>query len=386
MKPAGRVLLAALLALCARGAGAQLPEPPPAADLREEVQRIEVTVEDLYGRREAGRIAVTHFRPPGDGPFPLLILSHGRATPDKRHEQGRQRFEAQARYFSTLGFAVLVPTRLGYGETRGVFDPEHAGDCQAMRPAAAAAAASEQVLATLAHARTLPWVDASRWVAVGQSVGGLTTLATASRRPPGLVAALNFAGGHGGRPDTHPGDSCSPAALSRLWREQGGRAGDLPTLWLYWANDRYFGGPWPRRWAEAWREGGGQAEFHELPAFGIDGHGGFGADMDHWVPLAEAFLAQAGFTRSGVVPRPPATAFAPLQDVEAVPTTAASRENLYRRFLAAAKPRAFAVGPGGAAGFASGDWALGRALGFCQARRGRPCRLYAVDDEVVWQP
>jgi hypothetical protein len=27
---------------------------------------------------------------------------------------------------------------------------------------------------------------------------------------------------------------------------------------------------------------------------------------------------------------------------------------------------------------------LGRALGFCQAIRGLPCKLYAVDDDVVW--
>jgi len=377
-----RALVILLAALCGSVAAA---EPPPAADLREEQLRLPVTVQDLFGRRETRTITVTTFRPPGDGPFPLLVLNHGRATQDRRAGQGRQRFEPQARYLVSLGFAVFVPTRVGYGDTYGDFDPEYAGDCPAMRPGPASVAAADQVLATVELARSLPWVDASRWVVMGVSLGGLTTLAVASRNPPGLVAAVNFAGGHGGRPDTHPASSCSPAALSSLWLRQGATAA-LPTLWLYWANDRYWGADWPQRWAQAWKDGGGKVEFHSLPEAGADGHQGFIMQMDQWVPRVEAYLARAGFTRSGFVPRPPASGFAALEDSARVPVSAAERENLYTRFLAAKKPRAFAVGPGGSAGFATGDWALGRALGFCQAARGLTCKLYAVDDDVVWAP
>ena len=46
------------------------------------------------------------------------------------------------------------------------------------------------------------------------------------------------------------------------------------------------------------------------------------------------------------------------------------------------------AGIAGAAWYAlmlsSGDWAMGRALGFCQRRSGDRCKLYAVDDDVVW--
>lgn len=372
------------LLLAAAAGVAPAAEPPPALDLRETLLQLPVTVQDTFGRRETRTIVVTTFRPPGDGPFPLLVLNHGRATQDRRAGQGHQRYEPQSRYFVSLGFAVFVPTRVGYGDTYGDFDPEFAGDCQAMRPAAASQAAADQVLATVALARTLPWVDASRWVVIGQSLGGLTTLAVAARNPPGLVAAVNFGGGHGGRPDTNPGSSCSPTALSTLWQQQGAAA-PLPTLWLYWANDRYWGAEWPQRWAKAWQDGGGKAEFHALPEAGADGHQGFVAQMDQWVPLVESYLARAGFARSGVVARPPASGFAALDDAARVPVAPAARENLYTRFLKTDKrPRAFAVGPSGSAGFASGDWALGRALGYCQATRGLPCKLYAVDDDVVW--
>lgn len=380
-------LLAAVLACVAAWAAAQtVPAAEPMAlDLHEEILRLQVTVKDLYGREETRQIPLTTFRPSGDGPFPLVVMSHGRAVTDRRAQQGRQRFSVLARYLVSKGFAVFVPTRVGYGETYGDFDPENSGNCEQMRPQAAAQAAADQVLATVQHAKTLPWVDASRWVAMGQSVGGLTTLAVASRNPPGLVAAVNFAGGIGGNPSTRAGNPCGPTVLERLWRGQAATA-KLPVLWLYWANDMYWGADWPRRWAGAWTEGGGTVQFHQLPAVGADGHDGLNADMDRWVPLVEAYLSTAGYTRSGVVPRPPATDFAKVDEIDKVPASPTARENFYQRFLAAKPPRAFAIGPGGAVGVASGDWALGRALGFCQAPRGRLCKLYAVDDEVVWAP
>ena len=356
-----------------------------AVDLREEVQRIPVTVKDLYGREETKNIAVTIFRPAGEGPHPLAILSHGRATTDRRAQQGRQRFEHQARYLVSLGFAVLVPTRVGYGDTYGDFDPEDSGACNRKNMEPMFKAASDQVLATLEHAKTLPYVDTSRWIALGVSVGGFTTLAVASRNPPGLVGAINFAGGAGGDPERRSANPCLPSNLDRQLAGMGAQT-KLPNLWLYWENDRYWGSEIPKRWAKAWEDGGGVLQFHSLPAVGADGHSGMGADMNTWVPLFEAYLARAGFTQSGLIQRPPTSGFARVDETDKVPTTSNVRDGVYKRFLAAKTPRAFALGPGGAAGFATGDWALGRALGFCQARRGVACKLYAVDDEVVWSP
>lgn len=377
---------AALALASAAGVAQTVPNAEPSAlDLREEIQRLPVTVKDMYGREETRSIPLTIFRPPGDGPFPLLVMSHGRAVTDRRAQQGRQRFEPLARYLVSKGFTVFVPTRVGYGDTYGDFDPENTGNCDQTRPQAAAQAASDQVLATLQYAKALPWVDTTRWVTMGVSVGGLTTLAVVSRHPPGLVAAVNFAGGIGGNPETRAGNPCSPTVLSRLWEGQAAGA-KVPMLWIYWANDRYWGADWPQRWAQAWRDGGGQLDFQQLPAAGRDGHDGMALDMDHWVPLVEAYLAQAGFEQSGVVQRPAATDFAKVDEIDKVPASAQRREAFYKRFLAARPPRAFAVGPSGGVGVASGDWAMGRALGFCQAARGERCKLYAVDDDVVWVP
>lgn len=360
-------------------------EPPLARDLHEQVLRLPVTVKNLFGREESRQIALTVFKPAGDGPFPLAIVSHGRASADRRALQGRQRYEPLARYLVDKGFAVLMPTRVGYGDTYGEFDPEDAGGCSVMRVEPMSIAASDQVLAALQFAQTLPYVDTSRWVAIGQSVGGLTTVAVAWRNPPGLAAAINFAGGTGGDPQRRPGQPCTPVQLERLWRDKA-KGVTVPMLWLYWENDLYWGAEQPKRWHRAFTEGGGRAEMHTLSAAGADGHAGLHIDMDTWVPLVEDYLARAGFTRPGIVPRPPASGFARIDEAARVPTSQANRDGAYRRFLEARPPRALALGPRGAIGWASGDWALGRALGFCQRRSGVRCQLYAVDDDVVWVP
>jgi dienelactone hydrolase len=372
------------------GAAMAQPRPTPAPlplakDLHEEVRRFAVTVTDRHGLTQTRQIPVTLYRPAGSGPFPLAIVSHGRSPAAQRGEPERQRFEPLSRYLVSKGFAVAVPTRVGYGETAGDFDPEGVGQCQAVQPEAMAAAGSDQVLATLEFARILPWVDSGRWVAIGQSVGGLVTAAVAARNPPGLAAAISFAGGHGGNPQRRPGAPCGPQQLERLWTERAGAARITP-LWLYWANDQYWGSEVPQRWATAWAAGGGRLEFHMLAAAGSDGHRGLHIDMDHWVPLVEAHLARAGFTQPGAPLRPPASAYARLDQLAMVPTSQAHRDGHYRAFLGTEPPRAFAVGPTGAVGRAQGDWAIGRALAACSVRSPMPCRLYAVDDDVVWVP
>ena len=353
-----------------------------AKDMREEVVRINVTVTDMYGRQATRPMPITLFRPAGDGRHPLVVFNHGRAVDSKRAAQGRARAEHIARYLAGKGFVVMVPTRVGYWETYGDFDPEQSGPCNAKRFGPMSDAAAEQVLATVRHAAALPYVDTSRWLVAGVSVGGLTSLATVARQPAGLVGAINFSGGSGGNPDTSPGNPCSAKALGQYW---GGLAktSATPMLWLYWQNDLFWGEHIPRQWHQAWQAGGGQAEFHSLAPITGDGHFGQDRDMDHWLPLADAFLNRLGFTQPAIVNRPAPTRFARVDDVDAVPISARSRVAGYDKFLAAKPPRAFAVGDQGAWGYATGDYVTGRALGFCQ-RSGQHCTLYAVDDDVVW--
>ncbi len=354
-----------------------------AADLKEEVVRIKVTVKDLYGRLESRLIPVTLYRPDGDGPYPFVVFNHGRAPGAKRAVQSRYRPEHAARYLVAKGLVVFVPMRVGYGETYGDFDPEYAGTCR--NPASIEAmsiAASDQILAVAEFARSLPYTDASRWLVAGQSVGGLAAVATAGRKPKGLIGGINFSGGTGGDPDQNPSNPCGPQRMANYWGKLASQEAP-PMLWLYWQNDKYWGADHPKTWHKAWVTGGGAADFKTFPPAGLDGHSGLNIDMDSWLPVVDAFLSKLGFSQAAIVSRSPATTFAKISSVDDVPVSALGKAG-YARFLESKSPRAFAVGDSGAWGSAAGDYALGKALGNCQ-RSGQQCSPYAVDNDVVWQ-
>jgi hypothetical protein len=109
------------------------------------------------------------------------------------------------------------------------------------------------------------------------------------------------------------------------------------------------------------------------------------------------YIAGGGGTTSVAVSRliPAPTRFASLQNVAAVPALAQAGRDEYQRFLGYPLPRAFAVN--GVGGFASSytlrppdpkrpaDPAV-RVLEFCRERTHTQCRLYAVDNEVVYVP
>jgi dienelactone hydrolase len=358
------------------------PAEVMAKDMREEIVRIPVTVKNLYGKEETKPMPITIYRPAGEGPFPLMVFNHGRAVPEKRATQGRYRPEMAARYFTAKGFVVMVPTRIGYWESYGDFDPEDTGGSNSPRFEGFADAVYTQVMATVSMAKTLPYVDANRWVVAGQSAGGHTSVIVVSKSPPGLVGGINFAGGSGGNPYTRPGQPYSPQAVELFW---GGLAktAKVPMIWLYWPNDKYWGAEVPKSWHKAWVANGGKAEFPVFgPSPGDEGHHGLDEDMDHWLPPVDHFLGQLGFTASAIMTRPPATVFADVNDVSKVPVRDEHKQG-YQQFLGTKLPRAFAVTEKGGYGSASGDYAVGRAMGKC-LRFGLKCKLYAVDNDVVW--
>jgi dienelactone hydrolase len=375
-----------ILAVAAQICVAQTVNPATevlAKDMREEIVRIDVTVKDLYNKQETKPVAITIYRPVGVGPYPLVVFNHGRAVSEKRAAQGRSRPEHLARYFVAKGFVVLAPTRIGYWETYGSFDPEDSGNCSNMRVAPMSIVASDQVLASVEFAKSLPYVDTSRWIVAGQSVGGLATVATVGRNPKGLIGGINFSGGTGGNPDKTPGNPCGVAQISSYWGSIA-KNSPIPMLWLYWQNDKFWGEKFPRDWYEKWIDGGGVADFKMFPPVGDDGHAGLNTDMNTWLPVVDDYLNKLGFNKSAIVGKSEKSGFAELTNLAKVPISDSSIENFYTKFLASKHPRAFAIGERGASGFASGDYATGKAIGFCQ-RSGQVCKLYAVDDEVVWR-
>ncbi len=387
-----RPVLALLLASSGLAASAQEQEqaqaPPLQLDIREAIVHVHSHVKDAFGKDVEGEQLVTTFRPAGPGPFPLVVISHGRNS-EKRAEYKRQRYESAARFFVRKGFAVAVPLRLGYGELAGAGDPEDSVSCNAPRYGSAIAAAGQQILDVVLAMSGQPDIDARHVVLVGVSVGGISTIAATSVHLPGEVAAINFAGGHGGNPDRHPGEPCQPESLRRLYGAWGGdnakTAPPTPTLWIYAENDHYFGPRYARQWAGAYVSAGGVADLQVLPAYGEDGHKLFTTGNDIWQPRVDEFLKQQGFAQAGQLVAP--ASMGPLPDEAAVPPRL--REGM-KKFLALKLPRVLASSDDGHWGYATGDDALSKALAFCGRKRtgtdGPPCHLYAVDEAVVWSP
>lgn len=288
--PAGCALVAAL-ALTA-------PAPPSAAKAAEEVIELSVKVGNAYGRVFEHPLTVTIFRESERPRSPFLILNHGRpAKAADFAKMGRVKFTDNAKYFVSKGFAVFVPTRIGYGVTGGE-DIEHSGACAAKNYPPVYEAAAQQSIKVIEYARSLPYVDATRGLVVGQSFGGATAIALASKNLPSVVAAVNFAGGGGGDPVGRPGNPCRDDFLADLFGAYGGTS-RIPTLWLYSENDRYFGKEKPRRWFDRFVAKGGVGEFVQLPPLtpplGEDGHITFTRNPSVWRPAFEDFLRRNGF-------------------------------------------------------------------------------------------
>ena len=261
----------------------------------EEQIELPVSVQDAYGKRIEHRIAVTLFSDDAvAGPKPVIVINHGRAgEATERAAMGRARYAEASRWFARQGFIVALPTRLGYGVSGGE-DVEDTGACNRKNYPPGYAAAAAQVIATLDAVRARPDAAKDRSVVLGQSYGGATVIAVAARMPPGVVAAINFAGGGGGDPKARPRQPCSPPQLERLFAGYGATA-RMPTLWIYAENDLYWGPSLPRSWFDAYRAAGGVGEFVQVPPHGEDGHQFFGRFVDAWKPTGAGFLRKQGF-------------------------------------------------------------------------------------------
>lgn len=82
---------------------------------------------------------------------------------------------------------------------------------------------------------------------------------------------------------------------------------------------------------------------------------------------------------------PSSTGFAAVDDVEAVPKLSSKGKELYQEWLSKPFPRAVAVSAKGAMARGYGAEAMRNAVRNCEKLASSPCRLYAVDDQVVWK-
>ena len=76
-----------------------------------------------------------------------------------------------------------------------------------------------------------------------------------------------------------------------------------------------------------------------------------------------------------------------IKNINAVPYIGGPGKKAYSTFLSKPAPRAFAISQSGAWGWADktpAEETIARALQHCSEKSDQPCKLYAVDDKIVW--
>lgn len=232
---------------------------------------------------EAITLQTTIFKPPGNGPFPVLFMNHGKAGGDA-HQQERARYPVISREFVKRGYAVVIPMRMGFAGSGGTYVNSH---CDATNNGEQQA---NSLFFAMDYAMKQPWADQDHVIIAGQSHGGLTAIAAGSHNISGVRGVINFAGGVNSR------SKCDwQGALVDAFKAYGAR-GKVPTLWFYGANDTHFGPKLADDLYAAYTGAGGKAQLVAFGPFKKDAHAMVLSPegVPIWLPETERFLKTIG--------------------------------------------------------------------------------------------
>lgn len=251
----------------------------------------QVVMAPVYFGKLSGQLETTIFKPPGPGPFPLLIMNGGKGLGNP-HTQKRDRFIALSSEFVERGYAVVIPMRKGYSKSTG----EYVGyGCDFMADGQAQA---DDLQSALEYFVMQNWVDKKRILIAGQSYGGLATMAFGTRHFPGVRGLINFAGGLRAF-----GGNCEwQASLVTAFAHYGAKA-KVPSLWFYGENDSHFDHALATKMHSAYIETGNKAILVAFGPFENDAHKMSSSwdGVNIWWPETEKFLRHIGLPTQKII-------------------------------------------------------------------------------------
>jgi dienelactone hydrolase len=244
---------------------------------------------------------ITHlYKPPGDGPFPVVLYLHGRPTtrrmgfpfPPVEREHGK--------FWVSRGVAVVAPVRPGYSPTGGddgevPFVPQQieGGTHTRQTFATSTTSGTNVVMGALDWVRQQPWARKNKILIEGHSMGGLLAMTTTGRNPESVVGAISFAGGVGFWPDK-PGQGREPEKLTPFIAEAGSKS-KIPMLWISAPNDSFFGPEVVNTWFTAYKAGNADSVLLMTAPTAGDGHNLVNSNPEMWTSAVDALVAKTGF-------------------------------------------------------------------------------------------
>ncbi|PWC91357.1 hypothetical protein TSH100_00205 [Azospirillum sp. TSH100] len=317
-------------------------------------------------------------RPVAGDRFPLVLIVNGSAgaSPSEMHPDWLAQMAHDFAHRGWIAASVVWP---GYGRSTGTF-MNKAGDCAQPNVSLFLDAHGDELAAALAALRNRSDVDPSTTLGVGVSIGGASMLDLAGRKDRPLTAAVNISGGVYHYTKVGVAESNCSLYQDDLVRNFSGfgRDNPTPTLWIYAANDPYFGPDLAQRLLSGYRSEGGNVEFVGLPPFEKDGHTLYKQEASVLLnPRIDDFL------RRNHLPAMSNEALAPLLSV----LPAADRSSA-QRYLKSATEKAAAMGDGGDGffwfyGAQSIEDARQHALTVCQEKGVKNCRIVAENMQLA---
>jgi dienelactone hydrolase len=298
--------------------------------------------------------------------LPVALISHGKpATRAEMAAVHATNYRTVARDFASRGWLAVTGVRRGYGLSEGAF--QSAGNCKAgydlMRQFRSEADDLNGALGAVAQRRD---ADVGRVIAIGDSDGGVASLALAATRPHGLKAVINVSGG------LHNKECPFDEQLVAAFRDLGAQP-TVPSLWLYAENDGYFPPSTTARLQAAYAMGHSPVTFVTVPPFGENGHRLFSAieGRIRWWPEVDRFL------RAQNLPTWPGRL---VDQVMTEQKLDAKHRQTIERYLSAPGEKALVKGGGGSvvywlAGAETAEDAARKALGSCGEKKTFPCQL-----------
>jgi dienelactone hydrolase len=358
------------------------PVAPPAAPTKADDGLIEERTFLTVPGEKGYRLEALVVRPANaDGRLPIALITHGKNPTAAENQALRaELMQPQARDLAARGWLAVVVIRRGYGLSDGLPGVSRGApymSCENSDLVRGFDVEADDLDGALQALKARPDADASRVIAIGQSLGGGTVLAFAARRPAGLLGVVNLSGGV---LRSAGNGICDHADLVAAMGTFGSRT-TVPTLWLYAENDSLFPPALAKSMHAAYVRAGGRAELRMFPPVLGDGHAlymDFSARVK-WLRALDAFMQ---------VHHLPNTNVARVEEVMNATKLAAGTRAVVEEYFSTPTPKLLVVTESGKGAYWVAnqkdiDGARQRVLTTCREKSGGDCAVVMENNRLV---